>query len=118
MVNARDRTFYESACDGYDGQFECALTETIIGAIAEASRVSDVNIIVFRTAETTSALVTVLAGMLAMSPATCRSPTAIRKTIDELHKRLRQRIALMRSDPGFDQFLRRCFHGNDVGGHG
>jgi hypothetical protein len=116
MTDPRDRTSYKRACDSYDEQFERALTETIIGAIADASRVNDVNAIVFRTAETTSALVTVLAGMLAMSPATCRSPTAIRKTMDGLHKRLRQRIALMQSDPEFQEFLRRCFHGNDVGG--
>jgi hypothetical protein len=117
MIGPCDRTSFKRACDSYDKQFERALTETIVAAIAEVSRVSDAHAIVFRTSETTSALITVLAGMLAMSPATCRSPTAIRQKMDVLHKRLRQQIAMMRSNPEFEAFLRQCFHGNDVGGH-
>jgi hypothetical protein len=87
------RTSYGCAIEGYDDEFERALVDAIMTAITQASMVTDANACVIRTGETASALVTVLAGMLAMSPAAARSPTAIRKTIDELGKRLRRNVA-------------------------
>jgi hypothetical protein len=71
---------------------------------------------VLRTGELCGALTTLLVTTLAMSPAATRSPTQIRKTLDELGRRLRRRIAAAEADPGVADFVSRCFHGGD-GGH-
>ena len=110
------RTSYGRAVAGYDDDFERQLVEVITTAVVEASMAADVNAIMLRTGETTSALLTVLAGMIAMSPAATRSPTQVRKTVDELHKRLRRRLAAAERDFEVQDFLRRMFR-DDVEGH-
>jgi hypothetical protein len=55
-------------------------------------------------------------GIVAMSLSACRSPTTIRKTVDELHMRLRRRLAAMKREPDFQEFRRGVFSGIDVGG--
>jgi hypothetical protein len=45
-----------------------------------------------------------LATILAMSPAAARSPTPIRKTFDELGKRLCRRVAEARPIPSYENF--------------
>jgi hypothetical protein len=115
-MNIRNRTTYERATDGYDDAFEAQLVEAIITAIAQVSLVSDANAVVVRTGETAQALLTVLAGMLAMSPDVMRSRTAIRKLVDQLHKKLRRRTAAAGADPDLQEFLRRVFRGTDVAG--
>lgn len=111
------RTSYGRAAVGYDDDFERQLVEVITNAIAKASLVSDANAMVIRTGETAAALTTVLAAVLAMSPAVMRSPTAIRHTIDDLHKRLRRRVAAGERSGEMQGFLRRAFRGGDVGGN-
>ena len=69
-----------------------------------------------RTAECAEALLTVLAGILAMSRAATRSPTAIRRTIDDLGKRLRRQIAVTEASEDLQEFISRTFRGNDVEG--
>jgi hypothetical protein len=86
------QTTYDRATSAYDKNHERALLEAIPRAIFESSTVSDANAIVIRTGEAAEALVTVLAGILAMSPSVTRSPTALRRTIDNLHKRLAARL--------------------------
>jgi hypothetical protein len=100
----------------YDKAHERALMEAITRAIFESSTVSDANAIVIRTAETAEALLTVLAGILAMSPSATRSPTAIRKTIDDLGKRIRRQIAAAEGSGDLQELFRRAFRGNDVKG--
>jgi hypothetical protein len=107
------RTTYERAARGFDNEFERALVEAIITAIADVSRVTDANAIVLRTGEMASALLTVLASTLALSPAAARSPTAVRKTLDELNKRLRHRLAAATSDPDFAALYARVFRTDD-----
>ena len=58
----------------------------------------------------------VLAGILAMSPSATRSPTAIRRTVDDLGKRLRRQIAAAEGSEDLQEFIRRTFRGNDVEG--
>ena len=112
------RTTYARAAAGYDADFERKLIEAITTAIGEASIITDANVMAIRTGETASALLSVLAAVLAMSPAVTRSPTAIRKTIDELGKRLRRRVAQAERNADMQDFLRRVFRGDDdVGGH-
>jgi hypothetical protein len=54
---------------------------------------------------------------LALSPSATRSKTSIRKTIDELRKRLQRRVAAAESDGDVQDFIRRCFRDGDVGGN-
>ena len=89
--------------------------EAITRAIFESS-VSDANAIVIRTGEAAQALLTVLAGILAVSPSATRSPTAIRRTVDDLGKRLRRQIAAAERSEDLQEFVRRTFRGNDVEG--
>jgi hypothetical protein len=110
-----DRTTYARAIAGYDEAHERELVEAITAAIAEASKITDANVIALRTGEISSALLTCLAGILAVSPSVTRSPTAMRKLIDELGKRLRLRVNRGQQDA--DAFRRRCFNGNDVEGN-
>ena len=100
----------------YDKDHERALMEAITRTIFETSAVSDADAIVIRTAECTQALVIVLAGVLAMSPAATRSPTAIRRTIHDLGKRLRRQIAVTEASEDLQEFISRTFRGNDVEG--
>jgi hypothetical protein len=115
-MTAAARTTYNRTVAGFDDDFERVLVEVITTAILDISRASDANVICVRTGETASALVTVLASMLAMSPAAASSPSAIRKTCDELHKRLRQRVAYASADSDLKQFIARCFHGSNTEG--
>src|SRR5262245_19385442 len=109
---------YARACASYDEEHERVLVEAILRAIFDASRVSDVDCVVLRTGELTSALLSALAACTAMSPSTTRSPTAIRKTIDDLSKRLRRRITSAEQNEVLQELIRRrFFRGNQVGGH-
>jgi hypothetical protein len=108
------RTSYARAVREYDEAFERELVETIMEAIAQASLVSDANCCVMRTGETASALVTVLAATLALSPAAVRLPAAIRKLTDEIRHRLLRRISQGQADA--DEFRGRCFTSTDVEG--
>jgi ketosteroid isomerase-like protein len=51
-VNTDSRFTYDRACKGYDEAFEQALLKAIAAAIAEASVVSDANVMAIRTGET------------------------------------------------------------------
>jgi hypothetical protein len=115
MTDADNRTTYERAT-GYDRAHEQALVAVITKAIAEASIVVDANALVFRTGETAEALLEVLAGVIAISPLSTRSPTAIRKTIENLAKRLRQKIAVAEQNDDLREFVLRSFNGNDPTG--
>ena len=115
-MTAASRTTYAEAARGYSDEFERNLVAAITQAIGEASLVTDCPVMAIRTGETASALLSVLAAVLAMSPAAVRSPTALRKTIDELGKRLRRRVAAAQADQDVQDFARRCFRGSDVGG--
>ena len=110
------QTTYARATLEYDKDHERALLEAITRAIFESSTVSDANAIVIRTGEAAEALLTVLAGILAMSPSATRSPTAIRRTVDDLGKRLRRQIAAAEGSEDLQEFIRRTFRGNDVEG--
>ena len=90
--------------------------EAITRTILETSAVSDADAIFIRTAECAQALVIVLDGVLAMSPAATRSPTAIRRTIDDLGKRFRRQIAVTEASEDLQEFISRTFRGNDVEG--
>jgi hypothetical protein len=110
------RTTYEQATAGYDADYEDGLTDALLRAIADASKVSDIDAPVLRTGEAASALLSCLAVVLAMSPSAARSPTAMRQTVDTLGKRLRARVVEAQRDPGVQEFLRRAFHGTGTDG--
>jgi hypothetical protein len=107
---------YGRAVAGYDEAHEHALAACIVQAIGHASILNDCKVMAIRTGETASALLTVLASVLAMSPSTVRSPASMRKTVDELGKRLRQKVAAAESNQDMQAFKKRCFNDMDVGG--
>jgi hypothetical protein len=101
------QTTYERATLEYDVEHERALIEAIATAIFEVSRVTDVNAAVIRTGEAARALTKSLAMVLALSPAAARSPTALRKTSDEIGKCLRRYVVENERDGIAQEFLRR-----------
>jgi hypothetical protein len=109
------RTPYARALQ-YDPDFERALVDIIGKAILDASLITDCNVLAIRTGETIHALTAVLGGMIAVSPA-LRSPTATRKAIDEISKRLRRQVAAARNDPEVASFTRSVFNGTQTGGN-
>jgi hypothetical protein len=108
MSGHRQTTFAKAAA-GYDPEHEQALLTAITTAIFEASVVSDANAIVIRTGEAAQALLTVLAGILAMSPWAARSPVALRKTVDVLGKNLRRKVSAAEQNADMQDFRRRTF---------
>ena len=111
------RTTFAKATLEYDAEHERALMEAITQAIFDASKVSDANAIVIRTGEAAQALLTVLAGTLAMSPSATRSPTALRKTCDDFSKSLRRKVSAAEQNADMQEFLRRTFRDGSTGGN-
>lgn len=110
------RTTWQRA-QQYDPQFEAALVDEIGIAIAKASLCTDANVLALRTGETITALTTMLASIVAMTPAATQSPTALRKLVDEIAKRLRTQAAHAAHDPEVRAFRERVFHhGQEVRG--
>jgi hypothetical protein len=116
-MSAPHSTTYARATLEYDRDHERALMEAVTAAIFEASKVSDADAIIIRTAEAAAALVTVLAGVLALSPAVVRSPTAVRKVVDDIGKRLRRQIAEAERNEDVQEFARSIFRGTDTEGN-
>ena len=110
------QTSYEKAVLEYDPEHERALMEAITQAIFEASMVSDCNAAVIRTGEAAQALMTVLAGVLSMSPSVTRSPTALRKTVDDLGKKLRRNVVAAEQNDDLREFMHRTFRGTGTAG--
>jgi hypothetical protein len=110
------QTTFARATLEYDKDHERALLEAITEAIFEASRISDCHAVVIRTGEAAQALLTALACFLAMSPAATRSPSALRKTCDDFSKSLRRKVAAAEKNSDLQEFVRRSFWGDDVGG--
>jgi hypothetical protein len=112
-MSDRPRFSFERATAGFDDAHERALLDAIITAIGKASMVSDPPCMVLRTGEMQSALLTCLAGAIALSPAATRSPTAIRKTVDELRRRLIKHVGAARNSGEFRDFEARIFRSDD-----
>jgi hypothetical protein len=118
MTDTDTRTTYFHATGGeYDKAHEQELARVITEAIIQTSLVSDANAVVVRTGEISEALIATLACALAMSPSVTRSPTAIRRTTEDIAKRLYRRIVAAKNDPDLRDFVRRSFSGNDIGGN-
>jgi hypothetical protein len=100
-----------AALAGYDKAFEQRLADAIITAIGDASRINDCTII--RTGEAAAALTSVLASVLALSPASARSPTAVRKLSESFRKKLMAQVRTAAADPLFADFKARTFHSGD-----
>lgn len=99
------------ALAGYDERFEARLVDVITSAIADASMIDGVMVI--RTGEAASALTSVLATVLALSPPATRSRAAIRKTADGFRHKLQARVRQAERDPLFADFKNRCFRDDD-----
>ena len=108
---------FERVTVGYDKRHEAELVNAIAGAILEASKVNDLDATVLRTGEIASALISSLAVILALSPASTRTREARRRLMAELGRQLTRRVAEATADPDLQGFVKRTFRGNDVGGH-
>jgi hypothetical protein len=91
------RTTYERATAGFDPEFSDALVAEITDVIAKASIVTDQPIMALRTGETAEALIIALISTLALTPS-MDSPTALRKFVDALAKRIRRSVARARAE--------------------
>jgi hypothetical protein len=112
----------DRAIAGYDEAFERKLVAEIMEAIASASMLSDGDghrVLALRLGETANALTTILAGTLALSPASTRSRAAIKQVGDSVRRKLLARVRQAESDPLFSVFRSRCFRDDDRerGGH-
>lgn len=97
----------ERALAGFDQVFEERLTEAIMTAIADASRIDDC--LVIRTGESAAALVTVLASMMALSPASTRSWAAIKQVADGFRRKLAAKVRAAEREPAFADLKARAF---------
>jgi hypothetical protein len=97
----------ERALAGFDQAFEQRLTEAIMTAIVDASRIDDC--LVIRTGESAAALVTVLASMMALSPSSTRTRAAIKQVGDSVRRKLLARVRQAERDPMFADLKRRAF---------
>jgi hypothetical protein len=104
---------FERTEAGYDETHECALVDAIIEAIADASLISEPPAVFLRTGEIANALTRVLALILAMSPSSSRSPEAISKLTEEVHRRLTKGAANAARDPAVHDFVARAFRNDD-----
>jgi hypothetical protein len=107
-MSTRYSTTYARATLEYDFEHEQALMQAITEAIFATSMVSDCAAVI-RTAETAEALLTVLACVLALSPAMTRSPTALRETVDGIGKRLRSKVSATEKSGALKRFYSRDF---------
>jgi hypothetical protein len=82
---------------------------------AIVSAVSDANVFVLRTREAASVLLSALAFVLACSQSVRHSPTAVPRTIDELGRRIRRRVAPAETDQELRPFRRCCFNCSGIG---
>jgi hypothetical protein len=101
----------ERAMAGFDEAFEAKLVDEITKAIAAASMID--NVMVLRTGEAAAALTTVLASILALSPASTRTRAAIKQTADGFRKKLVRQVRAAEGSPDFYEFKRRTFRDDD-----
>jgi hypothetical protein len=108
----------ERAQAAFDPAFQAELADVITRAIVDASMID--NVLVIRTGESAAALVTILASILALSPASTRSRAAIKKTADAVRRKLQARVRAAEGSPDLYELKRRAFSNDDEqrGGHG
>jgi hypothetical protein len=92
------QTNYARAASGYDADFRKRLADAIFTAVAEASLVTDANVMVFRTGETGDALIDCLITVMALTPF-YDTPSHLREFAEDLAKKIRRDVARLRADP-------------------
>jgi hypothetical protein len=92
------RTNYARATAGYDDDFRRGLTDAICKAIAEASLVTDANVLCLRTGEVRDALVDCLITVMSLTPH-YDVPSHLREFAEGLTKKIRRDVARLRADP-------------------
>jgi hypothetical protein len=97
-IPPESRTTFERATAGYDDEFRKRLVDAIIRAVAEASILSDANVMCLRTGETRDALVDCLITIMAMAPY-YDVPSHLREDAERLAKKIRRDVARLRAEP-------------------
>jgi hypothetical protein len=105
-------TTFARATREHDPAHERALLDAIATAIVENSRVSNASL-VLRPVEIIGALTVALASTISLTEH-ARSPTAARKFIDGLSRRLRLQTGQAAADPDAREFRRRIFNGLEM----
>ena len=105
----------QRAMAGFDTKFEARLVDEITETISAASMMSDGDrqVLVLRFGEIASALTTILASTLALSPSTVRSPKAIREVAERFRKKLTGQVRAAEGNADVLNFKARCFHDGD-----
>jgi hypothetical protein len=91
---------YRRAVAGYDDEHRENLVAAIVTALAKESVLADAKIMALRTGELTDALLSVLIGILAMSPET-NTPTKLRQFAEAIRKRVIRGVPQAREDAQF-----------------
>ena len=99
------RTTWARGRAGYDDDFRHLVAE-VITAIANASLVTDANVMALRVGETVEALTTVMISFAAMSPH-FDTPSHLREFAENTAKRIRREVARARAEGVFDHFGER-----------
>jgi hypothetical protein len=106
----------QHAMSGYEEAFEARLVEQLTATLADTSMMTIAGgdrVVVLRTGEIANALTTILASVLAVSPAATRSRAAIKQVADSVRRKLMARVRQAERDPLFADFKSRCFHDGD-----
>ena len=97
------RTTWARGRAGYDDDFRRHLVAEVVTAIANASLVTDANVMALRVGETVEALTTVMISFAAMSPH-FDTPSHLREFAETTAKRIRREVARARAESVFDHF--------------
>lgn len=92
------RTSYARADASYDPDFRRHLAETIFTAIAEASFLTDADVLCLRIGETRDALVDCLISVMALTPFQ-DTPSHLCEFTEDLGKKIRRVVARFRANP-------------------
>jgi hypothetical protein len=106
----------ERAMAGYDERFERKVVDEITAAIANTSMLSDGDghqVLALCLGQTASALTTILASTLALSPSSTRSRAAIKQLAAAFRRKLQACVRAAEQSPDLYEFKRRVFHSGD-----
>ena len=107
------------AISGLDPAFEQRMLEEFTATIARVSMIADGNggtVLCLRLAETSSALTTCLASLMALSPQAALNEQAIAETARRFRHALHRKVGVAKRAPGTHEFLQRSFHTGQEGG--
>jgi hypothetical protein len=95
---------FERAVQSYDPEHRERVVAAIMSAIARASLLDDAKVMALRTGETTDALISVPAWVIAMR-GDLQSPAKVREAAEHIRKVLIREVPMFRGDLEFRKFM-------------